>query len=173
MVELARRVRRRRDMSVLARRTGAVLAVGSAVLHGFSLGETNTGIAVLTVAMLVGCLYCAYELWTRDTVRSWVSVAVMNLAMIGVHLPMVGGHHHGGGPVVASATAPTSMQLATFVAIVEVLFAATVLFVRARKLAPLLPDHGGSGLTARPLSLPECPNRPTPHCAPCARGSAG
>ena len=133
-------------------RIGALLAVCSVVLHGASLGAANPGVAVLTVAMIVGCLYCAYELWTHDTVRSWVLVAVMNLVMIGVHLPMTGAHHHGVGPAGASAV-PTAMQLATVVAIAEVLLAAAVLFVRTRALAPATvgPCHSGphdSGGTA-------------------------
>lgn len=129
-------------MSGFVGRAGALLAVGSAVLHGASLGPANPAVAALTVAMLVGCLYCAYELLTRDTVRSWVLVAVMNLVMIGVHLPMTGAHHHGGGP----AAAATPMQLATVVAIVEVLFAATVLFVRTRALDPGVVVSCQSGL---------------------------
>lgn len=119
-------------MTGLVRRIGALLAVGSAALHGASLEPAQPGITALTVVMVAACLYCAYELWTRDTLRGWVLVAVMNLAMVAVHLPMTGVHHHGGG----TAGAPTPMQLATVVAIVEVLLAATVLFVRTRGLGP-------------------------------------
>ena len=86
-------------------------------------------------AMLAGCLYCAYELWRFDTMRSWVLVAVMNLAMIGVHMPMTGGHHHSGA--LGTAVVPSvGMGLATVVALVEVVVAAVVLFVRSRRLAP-------------------------------------
>jgi len=139
-------------MSGFVGRTGALLAVGSAVLHGAALGPANPGGAVLTVTMLIGCLYCAYELWTRDTVRSWVLVALMNLAMIGVHLPVTGAHHHDGGP----AAAVTPMQLATVVAIVEALLAATVLLVRTRAVAPGVDAscqsglHDSGGITGRP-----------------------
>lgn len=147
----------------LVPRAAALLAVCSAVLHGSSLPHApNVWLAGLMVAMLAGCLYCAYELWTRDTVRSWVLVAVMNLAMVGVHLPMTGLHHHGGlpaGPVVSS----TTMQWATLVAVIEVLLAATVLFVRTRALAPIVAatcqsgDHDsaefseGAATTRRPV----------------------
>jgi hypothetical protein len=139
-------------MSALVGRSGALLAVCSAVLHGASLGPANPRIAVLTVAMIIGCLYCAYELLTRDTVRSWVLVAMMNLVMIGAHLPMPGGHHHGVGTVGGSAASP--MQLATVVAIGEVLLAVTVLFVRTRALTPAVvgPCQSGphdSGTTGR------------------------
>ena len=148
-------------MRALVRRTGALLAVSSAVLHGISLGSAmNPWIAVLTVAMLSACLYCAYELWTRDTVRSWVLVAVMNLAMIGVHLPMTGAHHHSAGGVIGPVSTPilvaTPMQLATVVALVEVSLAATVLFFRTRALVPGLVTpcqsgaHDCGGTTGRP-----------------------
>ena len=122
----------------------ALLAVSSAGLHGASLGNVGKpGVAVVTVVMLVGCLYCAYELLTRDTARAWVLIALMNLAMIGVHLPMAGAHRHGEPAVAASAATP--MHLATSVAIIEVLVAATVLLVRTRALAPTVaaPCHSG------------------------------
>lgn len=123
----------------LACRAGALLAVGSAVLHGFSLsGGHPVPVAVLTLAMAGACLYCAADLWARGTERAWVLVAVMNLAMIGVHLPM-SAHHHG----TVSAAAPTStaaMTAATLLAVVEVLLATAVLGVRSRRYPPVLPD---------------------------------
>lgn len=85
--------------------------------------------------MAAVCLYCAYELWRFDSVRSWVLVAVMNIAMIGVHLITTGGHHHGAAASsVSSAPAGmgAAMGLATLVAAVEIVFAAAVLFVRTR-----------------------------------------
>ncbi len=116
-------------MSTLVRGAGALLAVTSAVLHGTSLGAGALGMAA-------ACLYCAYELWRFDTVRSWVLVAVMNIAMIGVHLLMTDGHHHGAHASAFSAATTidmgVAMALATAVAAAEILFAATVLFVRTR-----------------------------------------
>lgn len=50
------------------------------------------------------CLYCAYEVWRFDTVRSWVLVAVMNIAMIGAHLLITGQHQHGLASVPPAAT---------------------------------------------------------------------
>jgi hypothetical protein len=41
--------------------------------------------AGLTVAMAAGCLYCARDLWVRETLRAWILVALMNLTMIAVH----------------------------------------------------------------------------------------
>lgn len=116
-------------MTGLIRGAGALLAVSSAVLHGISLGA-------VALAMAAVCLYCAYELWRFDSVRSWVLVAVMNIAMIGVHLVSTGGHHHGAAASALAAPATVdmgvAMGLATAVAVVEILFAATVLFVRTR-----------------------------------------
>lgn len=146
-----------RTSSAIVRHAGALLAVGSAALHGAALGPGVTPwLAALTVLMLVGCLYCAYELLTRDTVRAWVLVAVMNLAMVAVHLPMTGTHHHGARPGV-SAAVPTAMELATVVALIEILLAAAVLFVRTRALAPdvVAPcqsgRHDAGGNTGRPV----------------------
>ncbi|MFB1294125.1 hypothetical protein ACAG24_001295 [Mycobacterium sp. pW049] len=109
----------------IVRAVGALLAVSSAVLHASSPD-------VLTVAMAAACLYCAYELWRFDTVRSWLMVAVMNVAMIAAHIPMTG-HRHGGGPgAAATIDVGVAMQLATAVAFTEIVFAAGVLFARTR-----------------------------------------
>jgi len=82
--------------------------------------------------MAAACLYCAYELWRSDTIRSWLMVAVMNLAMIAVHIPMTGHHHGAGASAPAGVDMSMAMQMATAVAVTEILFAATVLFVRTR-----------------------------------------
>lgn len=134
-------------------RAAALLAAASAVLHGGALpGMTNPWLAGLTVAMIAGCLFCAGELLIRDTVRAWVLVAIMNLAMIGAHLPMPAGHHHGG----LAAAAAGSLPPATAVAVVEVLLAAAVLFVRTRALAPTVAAACQSG----PHDLGASPGRP-------------
>ena len=86
------------------------------------------------VVMAAGCLYCARELWTRGTLRSWTLVALMNLAMIALHLPMAS-HHHAGGVTAAPADS-TAMTLATVLAVIEVVVAAAVLFRHTRGLAP-------------------------------------
>ncbi|WP_237160956.1 hypothetical protein [Mycolicibacterium parafortuitum] len=101
------------------RGTGAALAVSSAVLHASSPTPW-------TAVMAAACLYCAYEVWRFDTVRSWVLVAVMNLAMIAVHLPLAG-HRHGDATA-GEAPMGTAMQLATAVAATEIVFAAIVLY---------------------------------------------
>ena len=122
----------------LACRAGAVIATVSAVLHAFSLGgEHGSAVTVLTAAMALVCLLCAADLWTRGTERAWVLVAVMNLAMIGVHLPMAA-HHHGAVGVAAATS--TAMTAATLLAVVEVILATVVLSVRSRRYAPRVPD---------------------------------
>jgi hypothetical protein len=108
------------------------------VLHGISLGHgTNLAAAGTTVAMAAGCLYCARDLWVRGTLRAWVLVTLMNLAMIAIHAPTPAAHHHGGGVTTAvPAHHSTVMNLATTLAAVEVLAAAAVLYSRTRAVRP-------------------------------------
>lgn len=95
------------------------------------LGHTSSVVAAgLLAAMIVACLYCARELWRDGTARAWVVVALMNLAMIALHLPAPA-HHHG----VPNAEAPPSstlMTVATLLALAEVTAAATALYVGSR-----------------------------------------
>jgi hypothetical protein len=125
--------------AVVGRRACAVLAACSAVLHGFSLVHATSAAAiVLTVVMLTVCLFCARDLWIRGTLRAWVVVALMNLAMIAIHAPASAAHHHGGG---VSARAPahhsTVTTLATTLAVVEVVVATAVLYYRTRGIRPV------------------------------------
>jgi hypothetical protein len=118
-------------VSIVVGRTCAALAVASAGLHVVLLGHAaNATTMVVMAAMAAVCLYCAHELWRGGSDRAWVVVALMNLAMIAVHLPAPA-HHHGAGP---GPVAPQStvMALATVVALVEALIAATVLSARSR-----------------------------------------
>lgn len=125
----------------LACRAGALIATGSAVLHGFSLiGGHGVAVTAVTAVMALVCLYCAADLWTRGTERAWVLVAVMNLAMIAVHLPMAMHQHGAVGVAVPTSTVPTFMAAATMLAVVEVLLATVVLGVRSRRYAPRVPD---------------------------------
>jgi hypothetical protein len=109
-----------------------VLAAASAVLHGVMLGHAaNPAMAVLMAAMIVACLYCARDLWLRGTLRTWCVVAVMNLAMVAVHLPMPAHHHV--APAVAVQQQSTVMAAATALSLVEVGAAAAVLWFRTRR----------------------------------------
>jgi len=116
--------------STVARRACAGLAVGSAGLHAAMLGHASGVLAAgLLATMIAGCLYCARELWRDGTARAWVVVALMNLAMIALHLPAPG-HHH--GPSNAAAPPSTLMAVATLVALTEVVAATAALYVGSR-----------------------------------------
>jgi hypothetical protein len=125
-------------VAVFGRRACAALAGCSTVLHGISLGHaTNLAAAGMTVAMAAVCLYCASDLWVRGTLRAWVLVALMNLAMIAGHALAPAAHHHGGGVTTAvPAHHSTVMNLATALAAVEVVAAAAVLYSRTRAVRP-------------------------------------
>lgn len=104
---------------------------------------------MLTVVMLAACVFCARDLWARGTLRAWVLVALMNLAMIASHAPLSATHHHGGS---AGAAAPvqlsTVMTLATTLAAVEVIAAAAVLYYRTRAIRPTSPSVDNRRLEA-------------------------
>lgn len=120
-------------MSLVARRIAAGLAATSAALHGVMIGHSgNTASAVLVAGMALACLYCARELWLSGTTRAWTLVALMNLAMVAVHLPMTGEHHMTHATVEAVVPQSIVMTLATGLSIVEVLIAAMVLWFRSR-----------------------------------------
>ena len=93
--------------------------------HGSSVIVTG-----LLVTMIVACLYCARELWRAGTARAWVVVALMNLAMIALHLPAPA-HHHGAAGV-AAPTPSTLITVATLLAFIEIVAAAAALYVGSR-----------------------------------------
>lgn len=138
------------NAGVIGRRTCAVLAACSAVLHGVALGHvTNVVAMVVMAAMLIGCLYCARDLWRNGTVRGWLMVALMNFAMIAIHLPASAAHHHGTGvPAVSAVHESTVMGAATVLAAVEVTIAAVVLYYRTRATRPFEAGAEAHRLTA-------------------------
>ena len=83
------------------------------------------------VAMMIACLFCARDLWRRGSLGVWCAVALMNLAMIALHLPMPA-HHHPGAATNAAMPHAAAMTAATWLALVEVSLAASVLFWRTR-----------------------------------------
>jgi hypothetical protein len=108
-----------------------VLAAASAAVHAAMLGHASSVIATgLLATMIVACLYCARELWRAGTARAWVVVALMNLAMIALHLPAPA-HHHG-VPNVPAPTPSTLMTVATLLAFIEIVAAATALYAGSR-----------------------------------------
>ena len=120
-------------MPLVARRIAAVLAAISAALHAVMLGHAgNAASAVLIAGMAIVCLYCARELWLSGTTRAWTLVALMNLAMIAVHLPVSGSHHVAHEAVEAVVPQSFVMTLAMGLSMVEVLIAVAVLWLRSR-----------------------------------------
>jgi hypothetical protein len=123
--------------AVLGRRTCALVAVCSAAVHGLMIGRsTNPALAILVVAMMGACLYCARDLWTMGSSRAWCLVAVMNLGMIAVHWSAPGHHHTG---VISRVligtgvpTASTLMTVATSLSVLEAAAATAVLCVKSR-----------------------------------------
>ncbi|MDV3129832.1 hypothetical protein M1247_33345 [Mycobacterium sp. 21AC1] len=123
-------------LSLIGRRACAVLAACSAVLHATMLGHAPNPVSGgLLAVMAAGCLFCAYELWVAGPLRAWVIVALMNLAMIALHIPGPG-HHHGPGAAVPTSTL---MQWATMLALIETTAAGVVLYYRTRHRLDLTP----------------------------------
>jgi NADH:ubiquinone oxidoreductase subunit K len=123
--------------AVLGRRTCAVLAAGSAGLHAVMLGHAaNIAMGVLMAGMIVACLYCARDLWRRGTPGVWCLVALMNLAMIAVHLPAPSHHHVAGAMGVGQVS--SIMALATAISAIEATLAIAVLWFRTRRRAELI-----------------------------------
>jgi acyl dehydratase len=76
-------------------------------------------------------------------------VALMNFAMIAIHLPASTAHHHGAGvPAVSPAHESTVMGAATVLAVVEVTIAAVVLYYRTRARRPFEAGAEAHRLTA-------------------------
>jgi hypothetical protein len=129
--------------AVVGRRTCAVLAATSAVLHGFMATDaTGLAVAVLMVGMAAVCLYCARELWMCGSLRAWCVVALMNVAMVAAHWSLPA-HHHGSlaGQSLAGVAAQspsTLMTVATTIAMSEVGLAVAVLWYRTRNNADRL-----------------------------------
>jgi hypothetical protein len=120
--------------AVVGRRACALLAACSAVLHGITVPHTeHPAAAVVMVGMAAACLYCARELWVQGELRTWLLVAIMNIAMTGMHTPFASGHQHGGVAVAALAMHPSGvMTLATALAAVEAVIATAVVYQRSR-----------------------------------------
>ena len=124
---------------VIARRAAAGLAATSALLHGVMLADAaNAASAVLLAGMVGACLYCARELWRAGTSRAWCLVALMNLAMVAVHLPASVGHHGTRAAVESAVAQSTTMTMATALALTEVVIAVAVLCYRTRGTARAL-----------------------------------
>ena len=119
--------------AVLGRRTCALVAVCSAAVHGLMLGRSaNAALAVLLVAMMGVCLFCARDLWTVGSPRAWCLVAVMNLGMIALHWSVPGHQHAVAASFSGAPTASTLMTVATTLSVLEAVVATAVLYVQSR-----------------------------------------
>jgi hypothetical protein len=72
------------------------------------------------------------ELWLSATMRAWCLVAVMNLGMVAVHLPLSAAHHVTQVAVNAVVPQPAVMTSATVLSMTEVAIAVGVLWYRTR-----------------------------------------
>lgn len=118
--------------AVCGRRLCAVAAAASGLLHATMIGHAATPMmAVLIIAMAAACVSCAYHLWRAGSQQVWCLVAVMNLAMIGIHMSAPAHQHGTTGPVAAAPPPTPMMSVATGVALGEAAVAALVLCVLA------------------------------------------
>jgi hypothetical protein len=123
--------------AVFGRRACAVLAATSAVLHGVMVGHAgNVVTAVVILAMMATCLYCARDLWVVGSLRAWGLVAVMNLGMIVVHCSMPAHRHGAALPTGVAVAEPSSLLMAAIaISAVEVAIATAVMYHHARDRA--------------------------------------
>ncbi len=120
-------------------RTGALLAGLSAVVHLAGLAGHSMPHTVMVVAMAIGCFYCAGHLWTRASRSDWALVAIMGVGMIAAHqnMSMPGSHagHHASSYAVDAVASMPAMNAAMAIAVFEVVFATTVLFLGTRSMS--------------------------------------
>ncbi|MGW4247827.1 hypothetical protein [Nocardia sp. NPDC004722] len=111
---------RGRAATMVTGRCGAVLAVGSAVPHAALTSGHDcapTPLFALLNVLTLGCLLCAWHLWTRPTTRVWVAGAAMNAAMLTGHLVMTRTEHAAGPPaLLAWAVAGSAVESAVTIA---------------------------------------------------------
>jgi hypothetical protein len=83
-------------------RAAAGLALASALVHLLLLDAASLGSAVM-VLMALACLPCGWHLWRSPSASVWRFTAVVDAAMLVLHLQMLGGSsshaaHHGSAP---------------------------------------------------------------------------
>ena len=135
-------------LSNIVRRGCASAAGVSALLHLAMITSVAQPVsAVIIGAMATACLYCARDLWLRDSMRTWCVVVVMNGGMIAAHWSLPGCH----SPVAAATVAPSSlMTVATCLAAIEAAAAVAVMWRTARRRANTL--YGSAGFNP-PVNL--------------------
>ncbi|MEV6430210.1 hypothetical protein [Nocardia sp. NPDC051463] len=79
-------------------RAAATLALVSSTLHAACGGTHCTAVwlVVLPALMSLGCLWCAWHLWTGPSLAAWTMTAAMSSAMLMLHVavPMPGAVMH-------------------------------------------------------------------------------
>jgi hypothetical protein len=142
-------------------RVVVALGVASAGLHVLLLPELPAVPAILMSLAFVACLRCAYVLWRRPTPGAFISVGLMNVAMLALHIWAMSGmddlgtnggasphHHH--ETLASSDGAWALMNVATATASAEVVVALLVgcshiLRERARRQKHLAVTSPGAG----------------------------
>jgi hypothetical protein len=74
-------------------RVAAVLALASAAVHLLLLDARSLG-SVVMVLMAAVCLPCAWHLWRSPTGSVWRVTAMVDAAMLVLHLQMLGTPEH-------------------------------------------------------------------------------
>jgi hypothetical protein len=97
-------------------RVAAGLAAGSAVVHLLQVDGAPLG-SLVTAAMALACLPCAWHLWRAPTPAVWGLTAAADAGMLLLHATLAaGGGLHGmhgrGGPLMWLGTALVAVQLA-------------------------------------------------------------
>ena len=99
-------------------RVAAGLAVASTVVHLLLLESSSLG-SLLMVVMAAACLPCAWHLWRSPTASVWRFTALVDAAMLVVHLQMLSepamdmpGMSHGPDPLMWFGLGLVGAQLA-------------------------------------------------------------
>ncbi len=77
-------------------RTAAALAVASLVVHAGLVERDSLGSWAM-VGLALACLPCAGRLWSSPTRATWATVALLDAAMLVLHVQLMAGMHHHGG----------------------------------------------------------------------------
>lgn len=142
------------DAAASVRKAAAAMAFCSALLHLAMVGQSDGAAGVVPAVMAVVCLVCAAELWRSGSVRSWLSVAVMGLAMVAAHWSLPGCGHSGAAPADELSSPSALAVAATVLALVESVVAAAVLIRHTQRRAATLVYHVESTQAGAPYLGP-------------------
>ncbi|KZF12360.1 MAG: hypothetical protein WBD41_29755 [Rhodococcus sp. (in: high G+C Gram-positive bacteria)] len=113
------------------------LSIAAAALHIPSIGSLTGAERVAVVVLAAGCVWCGVHLVRKPTARAWATAATMSTLMVSVHLSAMGsGHsaHHGTHTAApdldfAASSMSSSMQLSLLLALVELGFTGSMLWI--------------------------------------------